>query len=325
MIMKLRNKWLALALACTLLAGCGADRNIGSGSMSTDGSGTVSSAQTSDGSQSGDASASGGTSEAGSSTQDQEGGGASETPEQPQQPEDGSQQPEPPQGGDGTDQPYDFTQPAPETPKVDDSYFSDAAFVGDSRTDGLLIYGGMKGGTNLTSNGLSIFKLEEKKALTIGGKKYTLMEALALHKYGKVYLSLGVNELGYYDDDGFYKAYCKAVDDIRACQPDAVIYIQGLIPLNEKVIKESGGRTYLTNDHLRIYNDLMKKTAQEKQAVYLDLYSAFVNGNGELPSEASKDGVHLRKSYCEQWMDYLRTHTVSYDAYTAGQNKEETV
>ena len=208
---------------------------------------------------------------------------------------------------------------------MDDSYFSDAAFVGDSRTDGLLIYGGMKGGTNLTSNGLSIFKLEEKKALTIGGKKYTLMEALALHKYGKVYLSLGVNELGYYDDAGFYKAYCKAVDDIRACQPDAVIYIQGLIPLNEKVIKESGGRTYLTNDHLRIYNDLMKKTAQEKQAVYLDLYSAFVNGNGELPSEASKDGVHLRKSYCEQWMDYLRTHTVSYDAYTAGQNKEETV
>ena len=104
-----------------------------------------------------------------------------------------------------------------------------------------------------------------------------------------------------------------------------MIYIQGLIPLNEKVIKESGGRTYLTNDHLRIYNDLMKKTAQEKQAVYLDLYSAFVNGNGELPSEASKDGVHLRKSYCEQWMDYLRTHTVSYDAYTAGQNKEETV
>ena len=50
-----------------------------------------------------------------------------------------------------------------------------------------------------------------------------------------------------------------------------------------------------------------------------------MNGNGELPSEASKDGVHLRKSYCEQWMDYLRTHTVSYDAYTAGQNKEETV
>ena len=31
---------------------------------------------------------------------------------------------------------YDFTQPAPETEAVDNSYFEDAAFVGDSRTDG---------------------------------------------------------------------------------------------------------------------------------------------------------------------------------------------
>ena len=320
--MKHQNRWLALALSCALLAGCGAGKTTGEASASASGSSASASIQEPSGSQSGDSASSGSASGMGNTSET--GGGAQKAPDQSQQPEDGSQTAELPQGGDGTDQPYDFTQPVPETPKVDDSYFADAAFVGDSRTDGLLIYGGMKGATNLTSNGLSIFKLEEKKALTIDGKKYTLLEALALHQYGKVYLSLGVNELGYYDDDGFYKAYCKAVDDIRACQPDAVIYIQGLIPLNEKTIKESGGRTYLTNEHLRVYNDLMKQTAQEKQVVYLDLYSAFVDGNGELPAEASKDGVHLRKSYCEQWMDYLRTHTVSYDAYTAGQNKEET-
>ena len=129
---------------------------------------------------------------------------------------------------------------------MDNSYFEDAAFVGDSRTDGFMIYSGIGCGENLTSNGLSIFKLEEKKALTIDGQKYTLLEALALKQYGKVYLSLGVNELGYYDDQGFYDAYCKAIDDIRACQPNAVIYIQGLIPLNEDVIAQSGGPSYLT-------------------------------------------------------------------------------
>ena len=68
----------------------------------------------------------------------------------------------------------------------------------------------------------------------------------------QVYLSLGVNELGYYDDQGFYDAYCKAIDDIRACQPNAVIYIQGLIPLNEDVIAQSGGPSYLTNEHLPV-------------------------------------------------------------------------
>ena len=165
-------------------------------------------------------------------------------------PADGSQELE--VSGSGEAAPYDFSQPAPEREAVDNSYFEDAAFVGDSRTDGFMIYSGIGCGENLTSNGLSIFKLEEKKALTIDGQKYTLLEALALKQYGKVYLSLGVNELGYYDDQGFYDAYCKAIDDITGA-------------------------------------------------------------DGQLPADASKDGVHLRKAYCERWLDYLKTHTVDYE------------
>lgn len=205
---------------------------------------------------------------------------------------------------------YDFTQPAPEREAVDNTYFADAAFVGDSRTDGFMIYSGIGTGKNLTSNGLSIFKLAEKKALKIGGEKYTLLEALEMDSYGKVYLCLGVNELGIYDDEGFYHSYLAAIDSIRAIQPDAVIYIQGLIPINEGEIAASGGNTHLTNEHLRVYNDLMRKAAQEKQVVYLDLYTEFVDENGELPPGASRDGVHLKKEYCQRWLTYLQTHTV---------------
>ena len=79
---------------------------------------------------------------------------------------------------------YDFSQPAPERDAVDTTYFEDAAFVGDSRTDGFMIYSGIGRGKNLTSNGLSIFQLEEKKALKIGGEKYTLLEALEMAEYG---------------------------------------------------------------------------------------------------------------------------------------------
>ena len=326
--MNIKRKCLTVALACALLAGCGGPKNTPSASGSASGGGTQSSAISSggEGTDIGSAPAPAGSSSAGQKSdvsQQQPPDQSGQGPDMSAQGPDTSGQADPNiRGGDGTGEPFDFAQDAPETPRVDDAYFADAAFVGDSRTDGLLIYGGMKGAANLTSNGLSIFQLEEKKALTIGGKKYTLLEALALKKYGKVYLSLGVNELGYYDDEGFYESYCKAVDDIRACQPDAVIYIQGLIPLNEGVIRQSGGRDYLKNDHLRIYNDLMRKTAREKNVVFLDLYSAFVDGDGELPAEASKDGVHLRKDYCRQWMDYLRTHTVSHDAYLAGQGTE---
>ena len=205
---------------------------------------------------------------------------------------------------------YDFTQPAPEREAVDNTYFADAAFVGDSRTDGFMIYSGIGTGKNLTSNGLSIFKLAEKKALKIGGEKYTLLEALEMERYGKVYLCLGVNELGVYDDEGFYNSYLAAIDSIRAIQPDAVIYIQGLIPINEGEIAASGGNIHLNNEHLRVYNDLMRKAAQEKQVVYLDLYTEFVDENGELPPGASRDGVHLKKDYCKRWLTYLQTHTV---------------
>ena len=205
---------------------------------------------------------------------------------------------------------YDFSQPAPERDAVDTTYFEDAAFVGDSRTDGFMIYSGIGRGKNLTSNGLSIFQLEEKKALKIGGEKYTLLEALEMAEYGKVYLCLGVNELGVYDDEGFYQSYLAAIDAIRAIQPRAIIYIQGLIPLNEEEIAASGGRDYLKNDHLRVYNDLMRKAAEERKVVFLDLYTEFADENGTLPAGASRDGVHLKKEYCQRWLEYLKTHTV---------------
>ena len=229
-------------------------------------------------------------------------------------PEEKSPAPLPEQDPSSPAETYDFTRPAPERAPVDNSYFQNAAFVGDSRTDGFLIYSGIGTGKNLTSNGLSIFKLEEKKALTIDGEKYTLLEVLALEQYSQVYLSLGVNELGYYNDAGFYQSYCAAIDHIRRLQPQAVIYIQGLIPLNEgRIVAANGNKYNLTNDHLRVYNDLMRQAAEEKQAVFLDLYTEFVDENGELPAEGSHDGVHLSAEYCRRWLEYLKAHTVEFD------------
>lgn len=222
--------------------------------------------------------------------------------------------PEPPEQPPSPPQRYDFSQPAPAGTAVDNDYFADAAFVGDSRTDGFLLYSGIGCGDNLTSNGLSIFKLAEKKAVRRDGVSYTLLEALGLKQYGKVYLSLGINELGYNDDEGFYKAYCDAVDRIRQSQPRAVIYIQGLIPINEEVIRAKGGASYLTNDRLLVYNELMRQVAREKQVVFLDLHPEFVDpATGQLPAEASGDGVHLKSAACKQWLEYLKTHTVSYE------------
>ena len=150
-------------------------------------------------------------------------------------------------------------------------------------------------------------------AATIDGEKYTLLEALAMERYGKVYLSLGVNELGYNNDKGYYEKFCAAVDEVRRVQPNAVIYIQSLIPVNEAQYLAATGHDYLTNDHLRIYNQLMQQVAEEKKVAYVNVYEAFADENGSLPEGDSRDGVHLYKESCQRWLEYLRTHTVEFD------------
>lgn len=204
-------------------------------------------------------------------------------------------------------EPYDFTQPVPQSENVDDSYFADAVFIGDSRTEGFMLYSGVKGADSLAHTGLNIFGVAEKKVIGTGDNKKTVLEALKEKQYGKVYLTLGVNELGYANDKLFYSTFCDVIDAIRAAQPNAVIYIENLIPLNESQVSKD----YLNNTHLRTYNDLMAQVAEEKQVAYLDLYSAFVDENGQLPEDASNDGVHLKKPYCQKWLEYLRCHAVT--------------
>ena len=176
-----------------------------------------------------------------------------------------------------------------------------------------MLYSGIGTGEDLSATGISIFKLAERKSLTINGEKYTALEALALKEYGKVYIALGINELGYNNDKGYYEKFCAAIDEIRRIQPGAVIYIQGLIPVNEKQSQAHTGKNYLTNDHLRTYNQLMQQVAEEKQVAYVDVYEAFVDENGALPEGDSRDGVHLYKESCQRWLEYLKTHTVDFD------------
>lgn len=218
--------------------------------------------------------------------------------------------------------PYDFSLPVPQSEPVSPDYFDDAAFVGDSRTDGFCLFSGVGGGDNLTATGLSVFSLSTKQAIKTDTGTVTVLEALEHKTYGKVYLSLGVNELGYNNNDSFYTAYCAAIDAIRARQPDAIIYVQTLIPLNEARIRATGGASYLNNNKLYVYNDIIRRVAQEKQVPLLDLYSAFA-ADGQLPEDFSRDGIHLTAAHYSIQLDYFKTHTVSREQLNAtGQSVE---
>ena len=110
----------------------------------------------------------------------------------------------------------DFTQPVPESEEVEMDYFSDALFIGDSRTDGLRLYSGIQGADFYCYKGLTIFEVDERKIVELNGSTYSVVEALEKGpQYAKIYISLGVNELGYYNDDAYHQAFSEFLDTVK--------------------------------------------------------------------------------------------------------------
>lgn len=208
-----------------------------------------------------------------------------------------------------TPEPYDFTQPVPESEEVGEDYFADACFIGDSRTEGFRLWSGLEQGEFITHTGLKVFDVYEK-TITYQDQEMMLLDALAMGQYGKVYVCLGLNELGYNDDQGYYDNYARLVDDIRAAQPEAVVYIQLVIPVNTQKCKDTGQRDYVTNEKIGVYNELLYQLCEDKQVPLLDPAQAIVDETGEPPYDVTSDGVHFKRAGYESWYQYLRTHTV---------------
>lgn len=200
---------------------------------------------------------------------------------------------------------YDYAAPVPESDAVEDAWFADAAFIGDSRTEGLVLYTTLKPGGTFAYRGLNVQSARTDRVIKVDGGKYTAVEALKRGAFAKVYLSLGVNELGWYNNERYYQNYADLIDLVRAAQPDAEIYLQTLIP----VTAEKSAASYINNPTILVYNDLIKTLAEEKQAYLVDVWAAFADKDGALPAEGSVDGVHLTKAYYARWLDYLKTHT----------------
>ncbi len=185
-------------------------------------------------------------------------------------------------------------------------WFDDAVLIGDSRTEGLENYDGLGDATYYAVKGLMVDTVYTKAAVKVSGKKLTVMQALQRKNFGKVYIMLGVNELGWSSFDTFLKDYGKVVDDVKKYQPGARVYLQSILPVSAK---KSASTTIYTNEKIVHANQAIRRLAQEKKVKYLAVDSALRDASGALPEGASTDGVHLNAEYCKKWCEYLIAHT----------------
>lgn len=82
---------------------------------------------------------------------------------------------------------------------VEDDYFADAVFIGDSRTVGMFEYGGLEEiSTFYASTGLTVYKIFDSEIVSVPDerKKISVEEALEQNSFAKIYLMIGINEMG---------------------------------------------------------------------------------------------------------------------------------
>ena len=216
---------------------------------------------------------------------------------------------------------YVFGEPVSEGEAVSDDWFSDAVFLGDSRTEGLQLYSGIAHGTFFWEWGMSVFKADDTghRKVDVNGEKMTLMEALSTGSWDKVYIMIGVNDLGY-QAASYQKALGELVDRVREIQgDDSVIYLQTMPPINDAIAQENGMAYYVNTENVNAFNEAIVQVAKEKRVALVDTASCLTDDQGQLFADMCSDGVHFKRAGYETWLDYLKTHTLSTEEYTAAQ------
>ena len=194
----------------------------------------------------------------------------------------------------------DIFRPANTT---DDAYFDTAAIIGDSRTEGLSLYTGMSNLDAFCSKGLNIEKVMTDAIVSTDKGMITTLEALKLKQYDNIYISFGLNELGWVYDDVFIEDYKTFIDAVREIQPDATIYVENILPVSKKLSDED---EIYNNKNVKKFNKLLKRMCKDYgDIIYLDVASS-VTVDGALPADASTDGRHCNQEYCEKWLEYIR-------------------
>lgn len=192
---------------------------------------------------------------------------------------------------------YDFRQ-------VDESYFDDALFIGDSRTVGLYDYTDLPEHADfLCETSLTIYKVMGENFKGMG----TVEEVLSKKKYGKIYIMMGINELGRGTTEDFMEKYTEVVDTLHELAPEAKIIIEANMRVSEK---KSTSDAIFNNSNINARNNAIATLADNETFFYIDMNEAVCDENGNLNAEYTHDQIHLLGKYNELWKQFLMEHGV---------------
>lgn len=204
------------------------------------------------------------------------------------------------------DHPVEDEEPCEQIPTKPENPFEGALFIGDSRTVGIGKYAGITESDFFATTGMSVYNIF-KQEVKVGNRSSncTLETLLAEQSYQRIFLMLGINELGY-NLDNTAITYGEVVARLRELQPDAYIYIQANLHVTKK--KSDSDKTY-NNDRINRLNESISAFADGKRVFYLDVNPMYDDENGAMTASYTWDEIHLYAKHYALWADFLRENT----------------
>lgn len=202
------------------------------------------------------------------------------------------------------------TEPQPVYTAVDESWFDDVLFIGDSRTVGLQTMARLGDADYFCAGSMTIFAIRDARLTDDDFRGLTLAEVLERKNYGKIYIHLGLNELCY-GAEMIMEEYEEVIDMIRQAQPDAVIILQASLTITEA--KGSGKNFPIAQLHL--LNEMLKTRAESEPEHFrfCDTNTWAADEQGYLRSEMTFDGCHLYGVYYQEWSQWILEDAGWYD------------
>ena len=194
---------------------------------------------------------------------------------------------------------------------VEDDYFDDACFVGDSRMVGIFDYAGWDKADFYCDNGYCIYNYMGGKNVICqnNNKKYKLEDAIKRKKYGKVYIMMGTNDCGYGTTESFKESYSEMLEMIKTQLPDAVIFTVSNMRISKDAEKNDKTGVY-KNLNINDKNTAIAELADGERVFYFDINAPFVDKDGYLIDEYTFDGFHVYAKQYTEMAEIFKAHGI---------------
>lgn len=126
------------------------------------------------------------------------------------------------------------------------------------------------------------------------------IDEITTHHPSKIFIMIGINDLHLFNSnvDDIVERYKNILYTIKNDSPNTKIYIQSVLPINNKFIKN------VKNQDIIQLNNRLQLIARESNCTYVDLHSVFYKDDA-LNLEYSNDGIHLTGNGYLVWKDSI--------------------